>query len=497
MKADAVSKSLADVKADALVILHDEKGMFAAPDAPGIRAHCDAFARHVADKTSSREWFCTLAKDSGAKTSHLLLDSCTFGDWLPGNEKLKATAARAAATCRAHSLTHLAIAVAGEGAAAKAAAILEGIHIGDFSDQRFKGEAKPRKPLELTFVVDESEAKATREAIRAAMPVLEGVQLARELVNAPNNELTPAALVGAAASVAAKNGLKAEILDEKKLQKMGYTLLYNVGRGSEFQPRMAVIKYTPARTRIKEHIVLIGKGMTFDTGGLCIKPGDNMPDMNNDMGGAAAVIGAMHAISTLKLPVRVTAIIPSAHNAVDGAAYHPGAIIRSKSGKTVFIGNTDAEGRLILADAMARAGEEGADIIIDVATLTGACAIALGPRLAGLFTDDAQLRDVLLASGEATGDNVWPLPLWREYEAFLKHHLADLNNIASGSARRNGGATHGANFIKAFVPENARWAHLDIAATAVTEGPARCFGKGATGFGVRLLTDAVRRLVEA
>jgi leucyl aminopeptidase len=278
---------------------------------------------------------------------------------------------------------------------------------------------------------------------------------------------------------------------------MGYTLLYNVGRGSEFQPRMAVIKYTPARTRIKEHIVLIGKGMTFDTGGLCIKPGDNMPDMNNDMGGAAAVIGAMHAISTLKLPVRVTAIIPSAHNAVDGAAYHPGAIIRSKSGKTVFIGNTDAEGRLILADAMARAGEEGADIIIDVATLTGACAIALGPRLAGLFTDDAQLRDVLLASGEATGDNVWPLPLWREYEAFLKHHLADLNNIASGSARRYGGATHGANFIKAFVPENARWAHLDIAATAVTEGPARCYGKGATGFGVRLLTDAVRRLAEA
>lgn len=495
MKFKVVPKSLSDISAGAMVILQDEAFAMPRIESAAIAKHVTAFSAAVLIGECKREWFCTLGKDAGVRTQHLLLESTSFTPWMPGMERMKTTAARAVEQCRAQNINSIAFAVHGTESVESACAMFEGAVLGDFQDVRYKTQAKPRKALELQFVVEAEQAAAVRRALEEMEPILEGVNLARELVNQPHHDLTPAALAGAAAMVAQKHGMKVDILDEKKLKREGYELLYNVGRGSEYPPRMTIVRYVPkGKAKISDHIMLVGKGMTYDTGGLSIKGADSMFKMNQDMGGAAAVIGAMHAIAALKMPVRVTAIIPSAHNAVDGAAFHPGAILRSKKGTTVFIENTDAEGRLILADAFARGAEEKPDVLIDFATLTGAATRALGPRLAALFTEDERLRSIFLAAGEKTGDNLWQLPLWREYEAGLKHHLADMNHV---SCDKTAGATNAALFLKHFVPEKARWAHVDIAPVACVEGAkARYFSTGGTGFGVRLTVEALKRMVE-
>lgn len=495
MKFKVVAKPLEEVIADMLVIEFDEKGPLAPSAHPAIAPHAEAFARALEKRTTAREWMCTLDRKSGAKVEHLLLDSAMFGNWMPGLEKLKTAAARAIGLARDYSITRIAFAIHRDNAAELASAIFEGVGFGDFCDQNWKSKPVERKDLEVTFVVAADQVKAVSAAVNYTAKVMAGVSLARRLVNAPNNELTPAILTGTGAEIARRNGMKYEVLDEKKIQKMGYELLWNVGRGSEHQPRMLTMHHKPkGRAKAKEHIVLVGKGMTFDTGGYCIKDRANMFKMNNDMGGAAAVIGAMQAIADLDLPLNVTAIVPSAHNAIDGAAYHPGAIIKSKRGKTVFIGNTDAEGRLILADAFSHAERFKPDVMMDFATLTGAIVMSLGPRLGGVLTDDAALAELLLASGASTGDSVWQMPLWREYEHELVHALADMNNITRPGAE--GGAIHAGNFLKAFVPEGVRWAHVDIAGVAVAESRARYYTPGGTGFGVRLIVDSLMRIAE-
>ncbi len=494
MKFKVVSKPLHEVPSEALVVLFDEKGPLAATGHPAFAEHVASYGRALAKKTTSREWFCTVDPKGGAAAAHLLLDAVQFGTYAPGDEKLKTAGARAVGIGRDYSLTRMAFAVDRDDAERLAAAIYEGASFGDFSDQNWKSKPAERKEMEITFAVPAAAAKAVEAALARTQRIMEGVAVARRLVNGPNNEITPAVLTGTGAEIARKFRMKHEVLGEKEIQKQGYELLWNVGRGSEHKPRMLTMSYTPKKPRTKLHVCIVGKGMTFDTGGYCIKDRANMFKMNNDMGGAAAVIGAMQAIGALQLPMRVTAIVPSAHNAIDAAAYHPGAIIKSKNGKTVFIGNTDAEGRLILADAFERAKKEKPDIMIDLATLTGACVMALGPRLAGLFSDDAILRETIAASGAATGDSVWPMPIWREYEHELNHALADLNNITKPGAE--GGAIHAANFLKHFVPEGVRWAHVDIAGVAVAEGRARYYAPGATGFGVRLIVETLSRLAE-
>lgn len=494
MKFKVVSKPLNEVPTEALAVIFDDKGPIAATGHPAFAEHVSAFGRALSKKTTSREWFCTLDPKAGASMEHLLLDSAGFGPYAPGDEKLKTAGARAASICRDYSLTKIAFAVDRDDAPRLAAALYEGVCFGDFADQNWKSKPSERKELEVTFAVPASMAKPVEQALSRTHKVMEGVVVARRLVNGPNNEITPAVLTGTGAQIARKFRMKHELLNEREIKKQGYELLWNVGRGSEHQPRMLTISYVPRKPRTKLHVCIVGKGMTFDTGGYCIKDRANMFKMNNDMGGAAAVIGAMQAIGALQLPMRVTAIVPSAHNAIDAAAYHPGAIIKSKNGKTVFIGNTDAEGRLILADAFERAKKEKPDVLIDLATLTGACVMALGPRLAGLFSDDAALRETISASGAATGDSVWPMPIWREYEHELNHALADLNNITRPGAE--GGAIHAANFLRQFVPEGVRWAHVDIAGVAVAEGRARYYSPGATGFGVRLIVETLTRLAE-
>lgn len=497
MKITVSTAPLESFKADALVVLHESGGLLGETANPELEKHLRAFVKAVEARQSRREWFCTVEKDRGVATSHLLLDSTTFDQRAPRDEPLKVAAARAVSLCRDHSLGRIAIAVHHACAPQKAAAIVEGAILGDFSDERFKSKApkaERRGPLDITLLVPAEQEKAVKAAAKDARHRAESTNHARELVNAPHHELTPAAMAEYAAALAKEYALECEVLDEKQLKKQGYLPTYHVGRGSEYPPRLITLRYKPKKRIIPEHLGLVGKGMTFDSGGLCLKGRGNIFKMNFDMGGSAAVLGAMEAIARLELPVKVTATIASAHNAVDGAAYYPGCILTAKNGKTIFVENTDAEGRLVLTDAFARAGEEGVDLMWDFATLTGGVIQALGPSIAGLFTDDEDLRALFMKAGHDSGEEVWPLPLVPEYAGSLTHHLADLCNMSSIKA--GGAATHAANFLKNFVPEGVRWAHIDLAGPAWNDGPYRYLNKGGSGFGVRLITEAVKLLRE-
>lgn len=491
MKYKVTSRPIEKIAADALVVLREEEGPLAQSSNKALAKHWETFHEAVTDRKSTREWFCTLEKDAGCATPHLLLESTSFGAPAPHDEPLKMAAARAVALCRQHSLRRIAFVVHHGLASLKAAAILEGVLLGDFQDDRFKGDPAARPELDIQIVVPAEEEKETRAALDRAATIARAQNHARELVNAPHHVLTPAGLAGEAEKVAAEVGLECLVLDQKQLKAQGYLPTFEVGRGSEYPPRMIILRHRPKKPRHRVHVGLAGKGITFDTGGLSIKGRDTMFKMNRDMAGAAAVLAAMEAIATLKIPLTVTAVIASAHNAVDGAAYHPGSIIRAKNGRTIFVENTDAEGRLVLTDALHRLGEEGSGVIWDYATLTGACMAALGPAIAGLFTDDEELRALLIKAGGNTGEDLWPLPLVREYVPWLGHPLADLNNM---SRVRTGGAIHAANFLSHFVPAGARWAHLDVAGPTLAESPWRCYTPGATGFGVRLTVEALRLL---
>ena len=480
----------ASVEAGALVVVLEPGEKPPHAGHPAIGPHVEAFERAVESGKSTAHWFCTMDSTAKCRSRHLLVESAGLGPWAPGREGTKAASARAVAGCRKHGIASLAFLLPGEDPTGRAVELLEGAVLGDWTDTRFRSSGQ-REALRLQFIAPKGEERRVKAALARAATILEGVLLARELVNAPNNLLTPDALARAARRVAKDGGLKATVLDEKKIQERGLNLLWNVGRGCEHPPRVAILEHRPRKPATKAHVVLLGKGVTFDTGGYCIKGRDVMHKMNCDMGGAAAVVGAMQAIAALKLPVRVTAIIGAAHNAIDGASFTPGSILESKSGRTVYIENTDAEGRLILADLLALAGEMKPDVIWDFATLTGAAANALGPAFAALFTDDIEQNQILMAAGEASGDLLWPLPLWPEYEPSLAHPLADVNNMSSMGQKA--GATSAANFLRGFVPDGVQWAHMDIAGTAFDVN-LRYFGAGATGFGVRLIVEALRRM---
>ncbi len=498
MKITVTSSPIEKIRTEAVIVLHENSGLLAESKNADLNKHFTAFAKEVSSKKCKREWFCTLEKSSGCSSKYLLLDSATLGMYAPGDEQLKVAAARAVARCRDYSISKIALVAHHELAAEKAAAMLEGVILGDFVDLRYKNSKaqkdSARQKLEIQIVVPKGKEKSASAAVKRIEAIALSQNSARELTNSPNNDLTPAKMVSHAKALAKKYNMQIAVWDEKKLKKEGFIPTYEVGRGSEHPPRMFVLRHRPARVRVKQHICLVGKGMTFDTGGLCIKPSLNMHQMNNDMGGAAAVLGAMEAIGRLKLPIKVTAIIGSAHNAVDGAAYHPGSIITAKNGKTIYVENTDAEGRLVLSDCLYQAGREKADIIWDYATLTGSVANALGQAYAGLFTDDEELRTVLLEAAQNSGEGLWPLPLCKEYAPYLNHTLADLNNISRSLGAAGG--TQAANFLQHFVPENTRWAHMDIAGTATTKSAFRYFSTGGTGFGVRLTLEALRIMLE-
>jgi leucyl aminopeptidase len=375
-------------------------------------------------------------------------------------------------------------------------AVAEGALLGAYAYLRYRsadnGGGDKAPVAAITVCAVSAGEPASKAAVSRAEVVAEAVSLVRDLVNTPPSDLRPADLAAeAGAATAAVAGVKFEVMDDKALKKGGYGGIVGVGQGSSSPPRL--VKLTYRHQRAKAHLALVGKGVTFDSGGLSLKPADAMITMKCDMGGAAAVVAATRAIARLKLPVNVTTWAPMVENMPSGTAQRPSDVLKMYSGKTVEVLNTDAEGRLILADALARACEDSPDVLVDVATLTGAVVIALGHRTSAIMANDDDLRDRVHGLAGRAGELMWPLPLPEELRAGLKSSVADIANIGE----RFGGALTAGIFLKEFVTDGVKWAHLDIAGTAFNESDAYGYTpKGGTGAGVRTLIKLAEDLAE-
>ncbi|GAC57050.1 cytosol aminopeptidase [Gordonia hirsuta DSM 44140 = NBRC 16056] len=369
----------------------------------------------------------------------------------------------------------------------------EGFYLGayrfdDFRSDKSRSEKQP--PRQISLLVPQKN-KQTKAELEHAVAVADAVALARDFVNTPPSHLFPGEFADRAKRVGAAAGLKVEILDEQALADGGYGGILGVGQGSSRPPRLVRLTYAPANATKK--VALVGKGVTFDTGGISIKPAANMDQMTSDMGGAAAVIATVVAAAELGLDVAVTATVPMAENMPSSTAQRPGDVLTQYGGTTVEVLNTDAEGRLILADAIVRACEDEPDYLIDTATLTGAQMVALGTRTPGVLGTD-EFRDRVAAISQAVGENGWPMPMPAELRADLKSRVADLANVTN---HRWGGMLSAAMFLREFVGDDIGWAHLDVAGPAFNSGgPFGYTGKGGTGVPVRTLIAVLEDIAE-
>jgi leucyl aminopeptidase len=369
-------------------------------------------------------------------------------------------------------------------------AFAEGIELGAYRYWRYRTGLT----TEQTFAVERAAvftSSANEGTVRAAVAtgqtIARGQILARDLVNSPGYAMTPPRLAEEAEAVGKRLGLTMTLLDKAQLTAQGFGGIMAIGKGSDHEPRFIVMEYGTGGAD-RSTICLVGKGITFDSGGLSLKPADAMETMKNDMSGAAAVIGAMQVVAELKLPLHVVGLISAAENMPSGDAVRPGDIVTTLSGKTIEILNTDAEGRVVLADALFYAQRYQPDAIVNLATLTGAMIIALGSAGTGMMATNQELADKLSRAGEASGERVWQFPLWDEYHEMIKSEVADLKNIGGRPA---GSLTAGA-FLAAFVGDYP-FVHLDIAGTSWAEKPAKPYEtQGGTGMGVRLLTEFLR-----
>jgi leucyl aminopeptidase len=379
----------------------------------------------------------------------------------------------------------VAIELIGERLAARqrASSLVEGAILGTYTFERYKRE-KSEKAVETLIVVatDARDRRAAIEGAKTGEVFAAATWFARDLVNGPANDVHPTHLAEVARDVAREGKLGLKILERADCEKLGMGAFLGVAMGSQQPPKFIHLTYRPSG-RARRRVAIIGKGITFDAGGLDLKPADGMLRMKDDMSGAAAVLGVMRALPKLKPPVEVHGLIAATENMPSGSALRPGDVLRAMNGTTIEIGNTDAEGRLTIADALGYAAKHvKPDDAIDIATLTGACVVALGPLCSGLLANDQRLADRLLAAANAAGERLWQLPLIDEYKEQLKSEVADLNNVG----QRGGGAITAALFLREFAGE-MKWAHLDIAGPAFTEKDVPLAPKGGTGVAVRTL----------
>ena len=374
---------------------------------------------------------------------------------------------------------------AGNMVQAAAEAILLSLY--QFNQHKTVQEDDDEKKLEsITFLAESEPSRPTVErAVQRGQTIAEGTMLARDLSNQPANHLTPTQLAERAEAVAADSGLRCEVFDKATLEEKGFRTLLAVAQGSVEEPRFIILEYTPEGEG-QDTVVLVGKGITFDTGGISLKPGKGMHEMKHDMSGAAAVIGAMKAVGQLKPDLHVIGVIAATENMPSGTAIKPGDVVTSYGGKTIEILNTDAEGRLVLADALGWTAQYDPQGVVDLATLTGAVITCLGHIAAGAMSTDLALMDKVKAAAEKTHERVWELPLWDDYDEGIKSKVADVQNIGDGTA----GTIAGGAFLKKFV-EDYPWVHLDIAGTAWGMKGSTYIPEGASGYGVRLLVQLV------
>jgi leucyl aminopeptidase len=375
--------------------------------------------------------------------------------------------------------------VGGIDAEKSAQAVTEGAILGLYTFRRHQTKEEDTKEIEQVLIVEREEKKVSilQRGCTMGRIMSEATNLARDMANEPGNYMTPTNMAEIAQSVADEWGLDCRILEQVDMEKLGMGALLGVARGSTQPPKLIVLSYKGAK-KSKGSLGLVGKGITFDSGGISIKPSEKMGDMKGDMAGGAAVIAAMRAIGELRPKINVTALIPATENLPDGSAYKPGDIVRASNGKTVEVMNTDAEGRLILADALSYARKFGLSPVVDVATLTGACHIALGDLCTGAFSNNQDLVDSVIKAGEEAGEYIWQMPMYEEYKELNKSDIADIKN----SAGRWGGAITAAQFLAEFI-EDTPWVHLDIAGPFLSDKDRNYIVKGATGVAVRTLVN--------
>jgi leucyl aminopeptidase len=474
-----------DLAADLLVIpIFDNDTLADEPDferAAGADYTAARARREFAGKPFE-QLLVSLAGDGWQTRKALLVGAGERADCT--TERLRRIATIGGLVARQHRYASMAIAARPLDRVSNAAALqalVEGAVLANYEGTSYKTTGQPAVFLDR---VEVRLPDADPAALERGRVLGECTNLARELSNEPGNVLTPSVFADRASNVATDAGLAVEVLDEKQIAALHMGLLLGVARGSEQPPRLIVLRHEPAGAATDVVLALVGKGITFDTGGISIKPADNMDKMKDDMSGGAAVLGAMTALSRLKAPVRCIGIIPTTENMPGGRAMKPGDILTSAEGKTVEVLNTDAEGRLILGDALWYARRLGATHLVDIATLTGACVVALGKTTSGLFgRPDAWVDHVKKASDRA-GDRSWPMPVYDDYKDLLKSEIADFTNTGG----RPGGAISAALFIKEFAGE-LPWVHIDIAGTAWAEEARPYQPKGATGVGVRTLAE--------
>ena len=409
-------------------------------------------------------------------------------------ESVRCASALAAKRARAERLGSIAVSASSlvnEGLDARGAAqaVVEGAGLGLYRMDKYKnadGEEKTEVSRAVLCGGPGGNLSAMRRGVRYGRALCEGTNYARDLINTPSNEKRPPALADMARAMARREGLRCRVLDEKQMERMKMGALLSVSRGSSEPARMVVLEYRPQSARSQKPIAFVGKGVTFDTGGISIKPSGGLELMTTDMSGAAAVLGAMFAVARAKPRVPVVGVAGLVENMVDGDATRPGDIVRSMKGTTVEIHNTDAEGRLVLADALHYTREKyKPQCMIDLATLTGACMVALGQKVTGMYGTHDELLERVRDLGERTGDRVWHMPLFPEYGEAMKGKIADMCNI---SGARWGGANTAAAFLQHFAGETP-WVHLDIAGPSHTSKAEPYRPEGGTGVGVRILAE--------
>ncbi|MFQ5776395.1 MAG: leucyl aminopeptidase [Terriglobia bacterium] len=407
---------------------------------------------------------------------------------------MRSLAGTAARLLQGRSVTEftylLRLSPSGLDAVGAAQAAVEGVFLASFDPATYRTEKKDAKVITSMALagLPAEQRSALTEAVRRGRIIGQAQNLARTLANEPSNRLTPRVFGERAAALARETGLEADILDEKRIRELKMGGLLSVAQGSDEPPRLVVLTYTPSGWKQGRPVLgLVGKGITFDSGGISIKPSEGMEKMKYDMAGGATMVGAMRAVAELKPTHKVIAVVPLSENLPGGRAQKPGDVQIAMSGKSIEVVNTDAEGRLVLADALHYARQLGATHLVDAATLTGAVVVALGHVNVGAFSNDQKFLDAVLASARAVGEKFWPLPLDEDYRDNIKSAIADIQNVGKG---RGGGAINGALFLAEFVGDTP-WVHLDIAGTAWLEEAKPEMPKGPTGVAVRTLVHLV------
>ena len=405
-----------------------------------------------------------------------------------GLESVRSVTGQALRVLRRHGCRRVGTILHGSGAGGLgvkevAQAVTEGALLGLYTFDRYKKKEEDHKPIQALALLlrDRVQVAEVRGGSGTGQIIARAVNLARDLVNEPSNSLTPQALAAQAQSVAKAGKLTCQILEKRQLERMGMGAFLGVAQGSGRPPVLIVLSYRGGR-RKQPDLGLVGKGITFDSGGISIKPSEGMEQMKGDMAGGAAVIAAMGAIARIKPPINVTGIVPACENLPSGSALKPGDVVRTMDGKTIEVVNTDAEGRLVLADALCYARRLGCPRLVDAATLTGACVVALGSVRSGAFTNDQGWMDRVGAAAQAVGEKVWQMPMDGEYDEQISSDVADVKNIGG----RKAGAVTAAKFLARFVGE-VPWVHLDIAGTTQADKEKGYTPKGATGVPVQTL----------